>query len=83
MEFSNLIKKWIDRAGLSRHGFSQVSKIDYHTLSAWLYGSRIPNAYQLVNLIDALAKCTKLKRSYVQIRIIGALRSDLENKTTM
>jgi predicted transcriptional regulator len=83
MEFQKLITNWIARSNYTRHGFSKVSEIDYTSLSSWLYGSRIPNAYQLIKLIDAIAKTTNLKRSYVQIRILAALRSDLKNKKTM
>lgn len=76
MNFSKYITSVLDNHGYTRRTFSSKLNVSYSTLCAWIYGSRIPNAYQIIDLINVISEVTKTTPFYQQRRILKVLRDD-------
>ena len=76
MRFSKYLQQIMDRFGYTRQTFSLEIGISYHTLASWLYGSRMPNLHQFLDLVDAICRISKFTQPATQKKILTMIRLD-------
>lgn len=80
MKLAKYIEQIMNKSELNRSTLAKELNVGYHTFSAWLYGSRVPNIYQIIDIIEVFARLTNTTPNTQQRRILNAIREDKEQK---
>lgn len=80
MNFTKYLNSILNKYGYTRHSFSDKLNVSYNTFCSWTYGSRIPNAYQIIELVNVISDLTNTTPNHQQRKIMKCFRDDKLDK---